>query len=188
MRSKTFRQYFYKSLFISLFFLLHNYPALRAAQPSQKTLETRYSTIRYSKEAQLLDFGKKIRRDQQAFYPTLEKDRTVVLLKDNVDDIVDRVKRLLDINPRDFRFTIYIFNSYAGLENAYLEHGMLGVAPIAFYSHNSRAIYLTTERLNPGVFAHEVAHALINVYFAVPPPADMQEVLAQYVDRNLWDE
>ncbi|MEK6532141.1 MAG: hypothetical protein AABZ23_06595 [Deltaproteobacteria bacterium] len=112
----------------------------------------------------------------------------MVSLKDNVDDIVDRVKRLLDINPKDFRFTIYIFNSYAGLENAYLEHGMLGVAPIAFYSHNSRAIYLTIERLNPGVFAHEVAHALINVYFAVPPPADMQEVLAQYVDRNLWDE
>jgi hypothetical protein len=32
-----------------------------------------------------------------------------------------------------------------------------------------------------------MAHAVINFYFKVPPPAKMQEILAQYVDLHVWD-
>ncbi len=188
LSSKRFKQAFFKILLISLFLLSNNYASSATEHSSEKTFETRYSTIRYSKQEQVLELRKKIRGPKQAFSAATEKDRTVVSLKDDVDDIVDRVKRLLDMNPKDFHFTIYVLNSYADIKNAYLEHGMLGVAPVAFYSHNSRAIYLTTDRLTPGVLAHEIAHALINVYFTMPPPADMQEVLAQYVDKHLWDE
>ena len=64
---------------------------------------------------------------------------------------------------------------------------MIGTPPVAFYSHGMAGIYLTTERLNAGILAHEIAHAVINAYFVTPPPAKMQEILSQYVDRHLND-
>ena len=53
------------------------------------------------------------------------------------------------------------------------------------------AILLGYGRCNDGlvgVLAHEVAHAIINQYFAVPPPSKVQEILSQYVDKHLWGD
>jgi hypothetical protein len=59
---------------------------------------------------------------------------------------------------------------------------------VAFYSHRTKAIYISLKSITDRSFAHETAHAVINFYFIIPPPGRMQEILAQYVDKHLWEK
>jgi hypothetical protein len=65
---------------------------------------------------------------------------------------------------------------------------MLGAVPVAFYSHGSRTIVISIDDITDRILAHEIAHAVICAYFLPPPPVRMQEILAQYVDKHLWDD
>jgi hypothetical protein len=44
------------------------------------------------------------------------------------------------------------------------------------------------DNVSDGVFAHEIAHAVIYKYFPRPPSSTAQEVLTQYVDKYLWSD
>lgn len=115
-------------------------------------------------------------------------ERNPMLTKNRVDMIVERVSLLLDMHPPNLYFKIYIYLTYKELEREYLHLGILSKSPVAFYSHKNTAIYISLSDLTDGILAHEIAHAVINFYFVTPPPAQMQEILAQYVDRHLWEE
>jgi hypothetical protein len=84
-------------------------------------------------------------------------------------------------------FTIALYKTKAEVSAAYRALGMLGAAPVAFYSHRSRTIAVSIDDITDRIFAHEIAHAVICAYFVTPPPSAMQEILAQHVDKNLWD-
>ncbi len=108
-----------------------------------------------------------------------------------MDNIVERVSKLLDMYPSDFHFTINLYSNNRDIERSFHELGGLRAlegAPIAFYAHKRKTIYVSIDKLTPGVLAHEIAHAIINVYFETPPPERMQEILAQYVDKHLLEE
>jgi hypothetical protein len=152
----------------------------------EKAYETKYSTIYYTDDSDLINFTGKISAGFQLFGESQEKNP--LLAKNRVDRIVERVRQLLDMYPPEFRFNIYIYKSYQDMELKYLGMGNFGKSPIAFYSHKKRAVYLSLSHITDGILAHEIAHAVINFFFAVPPPARMQEILAQYVDRHLWSE
>jgi len=97
---------------------------------------------------------------------------------------------LLDMYPFDLSIKICVYQSHRDIESAYSHLtplGAFGKTPIAFYSHRSRTIYVSVENTGAGVLAHEIAHAVINFYFPEPPPERMQEILAQYVDKHLWE-
>jgi len=96
-------------------------------------------------------------------------------VRDRVDEVFQRVEMVLGIYPEAFHLDIYLQPKYSG-------------GDIASYSHERRAITVAVDRVTDGVLAHEIAHAVINAYFKVPPPQKVQEILAQYVDRNFWGE
>lgn len=105
--------------------------------------------------------------------------------------IVERVCRILDMYPPNLHFNIYIYTLQRDIEKLYFRMGASHIfekIPIAFYSHKSKTIYVSLENITSGVLAHEIAHAVINFHFHTPPPQRMQEILAQYVDKHLWEE
>lgn len=146
-------------------------------------LETRYALIIFTDEADLYEFGRKLGGPGSMVSRTNPNVRAHI--KESVDRIVFRVKALLDMHPDGLKFTIVLHSTEKGLNDAYKGLGAIADPPIAFYSHKSRTIHMGLQSVSDGVFAHEVAHAVINFYFTVPPPAQMQEILAQYVDRHL---
>jgi hypothetical protein len=148
-------------------------------------METLYATVYYADDAALQDFGSRISRPG-----TFEKrdGRNPEVIKERLDRIVYRVRSLLDMYPQGLHFSIRVLSGYDELMDVYGALGATGNAPIAFYSHRRRTIYVSPERLTDAILAHEVSHAVINAYFDAPPPAQMQEILAQYVDKHLWDE
>lgn len=166
---------------IALLFSI-SYPV--AAQ--EAGLETRYATVVFTDEGELFELARKLGGPGSVVSSTNPNLRGHI--KENVDRIVFRVKVLLDMHPEALKFTVRLYPSDRALRDAYQGLGAFGDPPLAFYSHKSRTIHMGLQNATDRVFAHEVAHAVINAYFTVPPPAQVQEILAQYVDRHLWED
>jgi len=92
------------------------------------------------------------------------------------------------MHPSELSFSIYLYQTYKEVEAIYRAIGGRGKAPIAFYSHRTKTIYVSLESITDRILAHEIAHVIINAYFGTPPPERMQEILAQYVDKYLWEK
>lgn len=170
-------------LYIILAFLSFPLPSLSA---EKRTYETQYATIHYSSENGLLEFGRKIGGPSALL--NRDPERAHSKIKEDVDRITFRVRTLLDMYPPGFHFNIQVMENNKEIKDAYREIGKQGAAPIAFYAQKSQTIYVSVDKLSDGILAHEISHAVINFYFSVPPPAQMQEILAQYVDKHLRDE
>jgi len=150
-----------------------------------KNLETMYSSVSYDDDRALLDFGRRIGSGEAALIRDDARARDMA--KEGIDRLVFRVKTLLDMHPPNLRFNIIVLADHSEIKEAYRALGLGGAAPIAFYRQKSHTVYVSLDTLSSGVLAHEVAHAVINAFFPAPPPAQMQEILARYVDKHLWD-
>lgn len=100
---------------------------------------------------------------------------------------METVSSILDMHPLNLQFGITLYKTQAEVAAAYRAMGMFGPAPVAFYFHGTRKIAVAIDNITDRIIAHEIAHAVLCVYFGAPPPGRMQEVLAQYVDKHLWD-
>lgn len=157
-----------------------------SAVGAEKVLETYYTSVYYQTDEDVIDFAGKISKGP--YTARRDSEKALADLRQDIDRIVYRVKTLLDMYPQNMRFSVRVHKDPSGVKERYADHSQKGKAPIAFYSHQTRTVYVALPNLSGGIFAHEVAHAVINFYFPVAPPAQMQEILAQYVDKHLWDE
>jgi hypothetical protein len=165
------------ALLLSLFL-----PPALPAQESSNTYQTRYAAISYVEAKDLHTFTRNIGSGLSFLLESPEQNP--LLAKTKVDKIVESVCSLLDMHPPSFRFGITLYRTQAEVTTAYKAQGMPGPAPIAFYSHGSRNIAVAINTITDNILAHEIAHAVISAYFVTPPPARMQEILAQYMDKN----
>ena len=147
--------------------------------------ETRYATVYYRSDKDFYGFSRNI-GSLGIFGRSLEN--AAVKTRERVDAVVDRVETILDMHPANLRVAVYVYPTQKELEEVYRGMDLYSEAPIAFYSSRQKAIFVSAENVTEGVLAHEFAHAVICFYFVTPPPARMQEILAQFVDRNLWQE
>ncbi|MDD5672373.1 MAG: hypothetical protein PHN49_12130, partial [Candidatus Omnitrophica bacterium] len=95
--------------------------------------------------------------------------------KSRLDEIVERVQTVLDMHPENFQLKVRLYPKYTE-------------GRIASYKPATRTIMVFADRVTDGVFAHEVAHAVLCDYFGTAPSEKVQEILSQYVDRNLWED
>lgn len=152
------------------FFLIQSIFAFRNALPeNKKVFKTRYTEIIYSDDKALGDFLWRIGGKRFNFTEDLS------LAKSRVDRIIDRVQSILEMHIDDFNIKINLYPEYKS-------------GSIAFYSYRRKTITVYADRITDGIFAHEVAHAVICSYFKEPPPEKIQEALAQYVDKYLWSD
>jgi hypothetical protein len=174
-------------LFLVLgFFLPVSLPPALLAQDSVKTYQTQYAIVSFTDESDLHTFTRNIGTGLSFLLDSPEKNP--LLVKTRVDKIVERVCSILDIRPLNLRFGIMLYKTEVEFAAAYKATGISGPAPVAFYSHITRSIAVITGKITDRIIAHEIAHAVLCIYFDTPPPARMQEILAQYVDKHLWDE
>jgi hypothetical protein len=155
------------SLTFLLAFLLS--PLLAFAQ-NEKTLLTKYAVIHYAQDKDLSDFIWRISGIRFEFSTDTN------LTQSRIDRIVERVETILDMWPKNFHIEVY------------LHREELRPNKVAYYEHKTKSIHASIDNASDGVFAHEVAHAVICQYFSSPPPSKAQEILTQYVDKYLWSD
>lgn len=146
-------------------------------------IRTDYATIHYSDPAAL--DGLVAILEQGAATPRFVSSTEA---GSSIDRIVFRVRNILGIHPPGFHFNIYLLDSATELEAIYSEMGLGESAPPAFYSRSTGSVFVSLDVVNDGILAHEVAHAVINSHYTPPLPRRMQEILARFVDKNLWVE
>lgn len=156
--------------FLLVFFLVVGISSTKVFAGDYKIFKTKYTTIYYNQDQDLSSFLWRIGGIKEV---DIHTDFT--LAKNRIDRIVSQVEAILDMYPERFHIDIYISAEYKE-------------GSIAFYSHKTKSITVFVDRITDGVLAHEIAHAVINSYFSIPPPKRIQEILTQYVDRHLWEE
>ena len=108
-------------------------------------------------------------------------------LSEKMDIIVERVKMVLEMHPRNFNVQIIVLPDAGSVRAAYRKKYYRDVEFVAFYSPRERAIYIAADEAKANILAHELAHAVIDQFFGVAAPAKIHEILAQYVDENFED-
>ena len=142
-------------------------PAVEAF--AEKLLQTKFTSIHYAADADLSDFFWRITGQR------FDVPEDAAPAKTRVDEIVLKVQSLLGMYPEAFKVDIALQTPQEKSD-------------VALYSHKTRFVTAAPDRVTDGVLAHEIAHAVICAYFKDLPPAQTQEILAQYVDRHLWGE
>lgn len=135
-----------------------------------KVFQTKYTRIHYTEDKDMDDFIWRLGGQK------LEFSGDTSLASNRVDRVIERVENILDLRPEGFKIDIY------------LKRGVLESDRIAFFEHKTKAIYISIDNVSDGIFAHEVAHAIINKSFWSPLPSKVQEILTQYVDKYLWSD
>jgi len=159
-------------------------PLPAIAQEERNARESNCCTIQYSNDAYLHTFTLRI---GGFTYTSRGLDDNPSNVRTRIDEIMERVQATLDMYPSDLHISILLYPDHQSMEKIYRRFTLTGNTPLAFYSNKTKSIYVNVAGITGGVLAHEMAHAVINFYFEVPPPAKMQEILAQYVDLHIWD-
>lgn len=138
--------------------------------PQQKVFETRYTFIYYDDENDLDTFLWKIGGEKQEYInnPPMAAAR--------VDGIVQRVRSILDVWPKKFKISVF------------LQKGELTPNKEAYYDKASNSIRVSIDYASDGVFAHEIAHAVIHANYNDLLPSRVEEILTRYVDKYLWGD
>ncbi len=157
------------SIIIEIFFLIAIFSIPAFSAPG-KQFTTRYTTIYYDEDRDMDEFIWRLGGQKLEF----THDRA--LASSRVDRIIDRVRNVLDIQPSGFKVSVY------------LRRGPLESGRVAFFEYKSRSIYISVDSVTDGVFAHEIAHAVINFNFGPILPSKVQEILTQYADKYLYSD
>ena len=101
------------------------------------------------------------------------------------DSIYLEVSDILDIHMYSFKGVISIMPNKVGIHDILSAYMTEPPDVPAFYFHERNTVYVSLADMNLGILSHEIAHAIIDKYFVVTPPAKVQEVLAGYVEYSI---
>ena len=155
-------------------------------------VETKYTVLRFLSKDDLVRFEQKIKYGERAldlrgFFRPKDADDLLERVTQNVDKLWERVMEILDMRKKTPKVTVQIYGSKAQLAGAYYDIYKKESPFRAWYIYEFNTIYVNVNDLNEGMLAHEMAHAVIDHYLQVRPPAASAEILARYVDDHLKD-
>jgi hypothetical protein len=175
-----------KKLKIILFGILLAVSVLSPARGLE--LETRYATIIYEDMGTLRIFNKKLNMGSLKYLLYGKTSETVEdEVRNKIDLIVEKVETVLDMYPDDLKFTIEIYKSTKGVQDAHFRVYGTKVDYIAFYAPPVDTVFYAAKKTTLRVVAHEIGHVVAEKYFVVSPPVRIHEVLAQYAEKHITD-
>jgi hypothetical protein len=152
---------------------------LFAAGSDAGVLETRYATLIYSNESQIREFNSSVSIGSRGGITMFDE------AKSKVDAVTERVMMVLEMYVKNLKFRIVLLSSASEVRSVYRSKYNHDVNFISFYSPKDKTVYLSVDDANNRIFGHEVAHAVIDGYFKVPPSVKIHEMLAKYAESNL---
>jgi len=185
--------FFTKRFFILVqlsLFLLAFRVIVQAETPAWQTIETKYTIIHHQSSEALKKFNNKVNYGQERWglgrlFSTPSSDKVIDKIGKKVDILFERVQEILDMRKKMKKVTINIYDNKKQLHDAYSRIYKKSCRIRAWYRYRNNTVYINVDDLHEGMLAHELAHAIIDHYLLVRPPAASAEILARYVDRHL---
>lgn len=107
------------------------------------------------------------------------------VLEKTLDALFLEVSAILDIRVPRFHGTIKFVPDQGWVNDIFKSYVGRNFPERSFYLYEKNTIYISTADITLGMLGHEIAHAIMCRYFAVPPSHTIQEVLAGYVEYSL---
>jgi len=159
-------------------------PQVHAAE-----LHSQFAVVLYDDPTLLRDFNDNLQVGRQLGY--LLQMRRIQTREDELrakmDIVIGKAQDVLDMRPQKLRFNIQLFPDEAGVRAEYFRNYNQKVDYLAYYSLSRKTMYLSVNRVNLRVFAHEVGHVIVDHFFPVRPPYKIHELMAQYVETHITD-
>ena len=156
--------------------------------PRFATIESRHFTVYYRPGADLDRMARRLKKKMSYFGTSGAYGGTAgENIAGRMDALLARAKEVLDMYPKMPRLNIRIFGTREELGGEYRKIFGETKNHRSFYIHKQKTIYTSEADISDSVIAHEMAHAIIDHYFAVIPSGKASEVLASYVDLHLGD-
>ena len=151
-------------------------------------LTSRYAVIQYEKEELLREFNKELLLGSLSHLMRYKKSVSWQdEIKNKVDVIVERVIVVLDMRPSNVHFQLVLLPTDDDVQQVYRTKYNRKVDYIAFYAPKDKTVYISVNDVRIGVFAHEIGHLIIDLYYNTATPSKIHEVLAQFVETHLMD-
>ena len=119
------------------------------------------------------------------FLSTERSDRLNESLKTKILSILHRVQLILGMRLKKVKLDLFLFETRQDFDRFYMTTFGFPSPAHSIYKQKRNAIYLTLSELTTGVLAHEMGHFVICAYCLVPPPANAQEIMCQYLDKHI---
>jgi hypothetical protein len=176
------------AIYIMVFIIILLTDALAATAAYGQEIKTHYVLLVYNDDEYLRQFDAQV--SSRSLSCRINKRSALTAAEEaacKLDVIVDRVEAILDLFPRSLNFIVVLLPTSREVQQLYMsKYG--GIADyVAFYSPRDNTVYVSANDVRVGVLAHELTHVIICHYFPQPPPAVIQEVVAQYVDSQIDD-
>ena len=173
---------------LSLFFLLRG--IVQGETPAWNSIETKYTVIHYQSLEVLKKFNYKVSYGKEELslrrlFSTPSSDEVIDRIAKKLDILFERVQEILDMRKKMKKVIINIYDNKKQLHDAYSRIYKKSCRMRAWYRYGNNTIYINVEDLHERMLAHELAHAIIDHYLLIRPPAASAEILARYVDRHL---
>lgn len=180
-------RYFVGTLLLAIFL------SAASVEAGQKfILKTKHTRLTFSSRADVQKFDDSIQyaansslselfssKDQRS----LERD-----LVRKVDLIFEKVQLILDMRKPMRQVRVRIFSNENELHKAYKKIYGRKATVRGWYVYDFNTVFLNAQDVHEGMLAHELGHAIIDHYLEVRPPRATAEILARYVDKNLYEE
>ncbi len=151
-------------------------------------ITTDYTSIIYNNENHLHEFNNSIYLGR---YNYLVRNKNIITVRDEIkfkiDLVIDRIKKILDMYPKDLKFKIALCGTENDVQKAYRIIYGKKVDYSAFYALKGDMVYFSADNVELSVVAHEFAHVIMEKYFEVSPPVKVHELLARYAERHIAD-
>jgi len=169
--------------FSLLFGAVYVHPSLAAEA------QGRYVTLQYSDKRMLREFNDKLIIGRKL--SAMMRKKNVETVEDEVvakvDLVVEKTEVVLDMFPDKLQLTLVLLADDDDVEDKYLEKYGQRQDNIAFYSLSENTIFISVDDTNLRVLAHEMGHAIADLYFEVRPPYKIHELMAQFAEKHITD-
>ncbi len=148
-------------------------------------IESHYATINYERKEHLTKFSKAIAFGNPSSSAMTERTlKTEDEVIRQIDDLTEKVKRLLRLFPGEVKFRIVLL-PLRDVQRIYSARYRMNVEYVAFYALEDKTIFVSVDDITIHVLAHELAHVVIDHSFHVCPSVEVQERLAQFVETHI---
>ena len=158
----------------------------------KRVIETKYTVMTFNSTADLERFNRAIRyagRSSLAgIFSSSSGESPEGELARKVDLLFEKVQQILDMRKEMRKVRVLVFSNSAELNQAYTKIFKEKSTVRGWYVYEFNTVFLNAEDVHEGMLAHELGHAVIDHYFGVRPPRATAEILAKYVDKNLFEE
>lgn len=161
-----------------------------SAQPSLAAeAKSRYVTLHYDSKRTLREFNDKLIIGRKL--SSMMRKRNIETVEDEVlakvDLVVEKTEVVLDMFPAHMHLTLVLLEDDDDVEDKYAEKYGKRQDNIAFYSLSENTIYISADDTSLRVLAHEMGHAVVDLYFEVRPPYKIHELMAQFAEKHITD-